>query len=323
MLAQRALGPKLKTSAVGFGCASISGESGGYGFGAMSDAAAIELLEGAYALGVRLFDTAPIYGFGDSERRLGMFLRANPGCRKDSVIVTKAGVDWDNSKSVRIDNRPETVRRMLDQSLTRLGIDRVDVYMIHWPDPNCDVERTMEALVRLQEEGVVVSLGASNFDESLIRRAKSVAALDVIQSPLSFLEAQARESLLPLCSEAMGFMSYGTLAKGVLAGTVKEGRRFESSDVRGRNTRLGAQLQSVRVELERYFESAESAMLTGTQLAVAWVLAQNGVSTALCGSKSLAQVAEVVQGAGVSLLPAVKAKLDTLSIQASARWKGN
>ena len=208
-LPKRRFGPRLETTVVGFGGGALSGESGGYGFGSISDRQSMDVLERAYELGIRLYDTAPIYGFGESERRLGDFFAAHPSFLKECVVVTKLGVDWDANRKVRVDNSPDKARFMLEASLKRLRMDRIDVYMIHWPDPSFAVERTMEALVRMQEEGLITSLAASNFDQDLIRRAESVGALDVIQSPFSVMESSAKETLLPVCGPQRGFMSYG------------------------------------------------------------------------------------------------------------------
>jgi aryl-alcohol dehydrogenase-like predicted oxidoreductase len=315
---KRAFGPHLETTVVGFGGGALSGDGGGYGFGSLSDHESMTVLEHAYELGIRLYDTAPIYGFGESERRLGDFFRAHPSFLKDVVLVTKLGVTWDEQKSVRVDNSPETTRRMLDASLKRLGVDRVDVYMIHWPDPRCPVERTMETLVRLKEEGCIGSLAASNFDQELVKRAETVAPLDILQAPFSLVEASARDSIFPMCGPKRGFMSYGTLAKGILAGTVTAARQFEASDFRARSDQTKRQLHAVQGELEEFFSVARGEGLTNSELAVAWALSFPKVSTALCGSKRVEQVDEVVRGAQISLRPEVKTALDRLAVRATA-----
>lgn len=322
MLPLRDFGPRLKTTTIGLGCGGLSGESGGYGFGAMSDTTAQRVLEKSYELGIRLFDTAPIYGFGESERRLGSFFRAHPTFLNDSVVVTKLGVDWDGSKNVRVDNSPEATRRMLGQSLERLGLSKVHVYMIHWPDASVPLERTMETLADLKSQGLFDSIGVSNFSTDMIKAAERIAPVDIIQAPFSFVSAGARETLLPFCGSAQrrGFMSYATLAKGILSGTVTEGRKFEASDVRARSNKTLMQLEAVRHELGEFRKIAKDLGMTGTQLATAWVLAHGEVATALCGAKSIEQVSEIADAAGALLEPAVRAKLDALSAAATSKF---
>lgn len=313
VLPQRPFGPNLKSTSVGFGGAALSGESGGYGFGAISEAESEALLFAAYEHGIRLFDTAPIYGFGESERRLGSFFKNHPSCLKDAVVVTKLGVDWDHKQSVFIDNSPEAAKRMLGQSLERLGVSRVDVYMIHWPDPKTEVERTMEALVRLQEEGLFTSIGASNFSPNLIERAEKVAPIDVLQSPMNLMEMAPAQELLPLCSKDRGFMSYATLAKGLLSGTVTHGRTFEASDVRSRSDGIQKRANLLNKEITEFLALAQELGVSGSVLATAWVLSHPGVSTALCGSRKISQVSEIVQAARLELSETNAAKLRQLS----------
>ena len=322
VLPLRQFGPRLKATTVGLGCGGLSGESGGYGFGSMTDGAAQRVLEKSYELGIRLFDTAPIYGFGESERRLGDFFRAHPSFLNDSVIVTKLGVDWDDSKNVRIDNSPEAARRMLGQSLERLGLSRVHVYMIHWPDLAVPVERTMETLADLKSQGMIGSIGVSNFSPEMIKQAEKIAPIDVIQAPFSFASASAKETLLPFCGKDLGrgFMSYATLAKGILAGTVTGDRKFEASDVRARSNKTLLQLEAIKDELAQFRQLAAESAMSVTQLATAWVLSHEPVSTALCGCKSIEQVAEVAGAADAGLRPSVKSKLDELSLAATTKF---
>lgn len=317
----RDLGPKLKTTAVGYGGGALSGEGGGYGFGDVSDAQAMEALEAAYQMGIRLFDTAPIYGFGLSEQRLGDFFRNNRGLRNHCQVVTKLGVDWDADQKVRIDNSKETVKRMLSQSLDRLRLDSVDVYMIHWPDQSTPIQETMEALVELQQEGLFVSIGVSNFSPEQIREAEQVSPVDVVQAHFSVLCGSAREELLPFCREdGRGFMSYGTLAKGILSGTVDSFREFGPKDVR--NQKIKAQYLALKPHVDAFQAIARRLGVTGSQLAAAWVLKNSGVSTALCGSKSLSQVHEIVHATEVDLDEVTFAQLNELSQLATPFFHG-
>lgn len=317
-LKTRALGKHLTTTVVGFGGGAVSGEGGGYGFGAISESQATEVLQAAYERGIRLFDTAPIYGFGLSEERMGLALAGNSAVRKNIVLVSKLGVTWDKDRKVTVDNSPECVRRMLEESLTRLKTNYLDVYMIHWPDPKTPVEKTMEALVKAKEEGLIRCIGASNFDTELLGRAQSVGAIDVLQSRFCALDETPKNTLFEACrTQGIGFMSYGTLAKGILAGTVKPGRAYDVSDFRGRGSQVQQQYEAVAKNVERFFGLARDLSMSPSQLAAAWVLSHPEVSVALCGSKSVAQVEEVCQAASVDFSAEVKKELDLLATAAT------
>lgn len=322
-LPRRKFGPKLEATVVGYGGGALSGPGGGYGFGDVSDAEAQSTLEAAFELGIRLFDTAPIYGFGVSESRLGDFFRRNSVARKDSVVVTKCGVDWDVNRKVSISNAPEIVKRMLGESLQRLKMSYVDVYMIHWPDNKTRIQDTMEAMARLQEEGLFTSIGVSNFTPEQIAEAETVAPIDVVQGPFSLVSASADGKLLPYCQESdKGFMSYATLAKGILSGTVHERRDFDSRDIRAQSDKILRQYRAVKSVAEEFFQIARSHSMTGSQLAVAWVLSRGAVSTALCGSKTLDQVREIVAASSLSLEADVLKRLDQLAQVATPLFDG-
>lgn len=319
MLQKRKLGPNLETTCVGFGGGSISGDGGGYGFGNVDEKEACEVLEHAFERGIRLFDTAPIYGMGNSEKRIGLALSKNKEIRKQMTIVTKLGVTWDSEKKVRIDNSPDVAWRMLEQSLKDLQTDYVDVFMIHWPDPNVAIEQTMEALLKMKEQGLIRATGASNFSAELVVRAQKTAPLDVLQGDYSLFDNKLGKELFPLCrNEKKGFMSYGTLAKGMLAGSMRKGRTFDANDYRAQAT--GFQKTALALEecIQEFEDIARTEVkVSPAQLAVAWVLSQPEVSVALCGSKNKTQIDEVVNGASVVIAENVREKLRTLSEKAT------
>lgn len=322
-LPRRKFGPRLEATVIGFGGGALSGPGGGYGFGEMTDAEAQRTLESAFELGIRLFDTAPIYGFGVSESRMGDFFERNSAARKSSVVVTKCGVDWDSNRKVSVSNAPETVKRMLGESLERLRMSHVDVYMIHWPDEKTRVQDTMEAMARLQEQGLFTSIGVSNFSPEQMAEAETVAPIDVVQGPFSLVSASADSELLPYCQKSgKGFMSYATLAKGILSGTVDEKRSFDSKDIRTQSDKTLRQYMAVKAVAEEFLQIACEHSMTGSQLAAAWVLSRGAVSTALCGSKTLDQVREIVAAASVSIDAPVLQRLDQLSKVATPLFDG-
>ncbi len=139
----------LNSSFLGFGGASLSGEGGGYGMGLVSEKEAETLIKLAVDSGINIFDTAPIYGFGLSEERLGKYLP------KNQFIISKGGVDWHENKRVNMSNDPKIISKMLHASLKRLNRDCIDLYMIHWPDPRVDITEPIKVLLKAKEDGKI------------------------------------------------------------------------------------------------------------------------------------------------------------------------
>lgn len=215
---------------IAFGGASISGEGGGYGFGDMTEDYANALITHAFDRGIKVFDSAPIYGYGLSEKRLGKALKT---VREDAFIISKSGVSWHDSKRVNMTNSPLETKKMLEQSLRDLDTDYIDLFMIHWPDKNVDIRRPMEVLSKAKNEGKIKHIGLCNtFDED-IDRALEVDQVEALQCQLNFFETEVVERLLvPYKDRKMSFMSWGTFDKGVLTGRVNKEKVFDKSDCR-------------------------------------------------------------------------------------------
>lgn len=208
-----------------FGGASLSGEGGGYGFGELSDNQAEKLIKTAFDLGIRLFDTAPIYGFGLSEVRLGKYLP------KDALVVSKSGVDWHSTKRVNMTNSAAVTEKMLHQSLKRLQRDQIFLYMIHWPNSQVDIRVPMEVLKKAQDQGKIKHIGLCNSFKSDIDKAQEIAKIEALQSELNLLNQKGFE-LLGNDWKNFFSMAWGTFDKGILTGRVSEKRSFSPEDCR-------------------------------------------------------------------------------------------
>lgn len=219
----------FKSKVLAFGGASLSGEGGGYGFGSMSEDQANNLVKNAFDQGFKIFDTAPIYGFGLSETRLG---RALKNFRDQVFIVSKSGVDWDHKKNVAIRNDPKTTKRMIEESLKRLDDDCIDLYMVHWPDPNIDIRRTLEVLTKAQSQNKIRHIGLCNTNLEELELAKEVAKIDVIQNQFNLFDYSSEELFNVLKKRQIKFMSWGTLDKGIITGSVTRTRKYDEDDVR-------------------------------------------------------------------------------------------
>ena len=213
-----------------FGGAAVSGVAGGYGFGDISYQDAIKLLHAAYEGGVRLFDSAPVYGFGESERRIGQAFRG----RDDVFLISKSGVTWNESKRIDMSNDPRLARKMLEQSLNNFGRNVIDLYMVHWPDAKVDIRRTLEVYLRSKEEGKIRHIGLCNTSPEELEKAQEVASIDYIQSEFNLFYREPPEIFSHL--EDATFMSWGTLDKGLLTRRVNRERElrkdYDFSDCR-------------------------------------------------------------------------------------------
>ncbi|MFZ8932844.1 MAG: aldo/keto reductase [Bacteriovoracaceae bacterium] len=213
-----------------FGGASLSGDSGGYGFGQISSKDSQQLLEFCYESSLRVFDTAPIYGFGESEETIGSFVK---GKREDCFLISKGGVSWHNSKRVNMTNEPKVIETMIHESLTRLNTDYIDLYMIHWPDERVDIRRALEVLVKAKEKEKIKHIGLCNTNLDDINKANELERIQFIQSELNYFnQAPYNDTKDYLQNEDVTFMSWGTLDKGILTKRAHKQRKYDSSDAR-------------------------------------------------------------------------------------------
>jgi len=284
----------FQVSEIGFGAASISGEGGGYGFGAITQSDAVDLVQLSIERGINLFDTAPVYGFGESERRLGEALK---GRREGLFVVTKSGIVWDDRKRIRIDNRPDVTIKMLEQSLRDLQMEFIDLCLVHWPDPKVDIRKPVEALARAQEQGKIGAIGLSNTNPEDYRKTSQIVRIEGFQSELNLFVNDPVDSLFPLVREdKVGFMSWGTLDKGILTGRVTESRQFDPFDVRRTAPWWKHADHTPRYRaMEQITPILKEVGHTGLELALGYNLGFDECSTALCGVRSPGQLETAVK----------------------------
>lgn len=292
---------QFHTCPLGFGGASLSGEGGGYGFGAITEDQAIALVREALDRGVKLFDTAPIYGFGLSEERIGKALK---GRREQAYLISKSGVSWHANQRVNMTNDPKTTQEMLEASLRRLDTDWIDLYMIHWPDEKVDIRRPMEVLARAKDQGKIGAIGLCNTFVDDLKKAQEIAPIEACQSQLNVFERQVTEELLPyLKKHGISFMSWGTLDKGILTKRVTRERRFDESDCRSWAPWWKALDHEARYKKLEVIQSwCEEQGLSLLELAIGFNLATEGCEMVLVGARNQSQL-EGVLGALRPLAP--------------------
>jgi myo-inositol catabolism protein IolS len=274
---------------IGFGGAAVSGEGGGYGFGDIQQQQAINLLLYAYEQGVTIFDTAPIYGFGESERRIG---EAFANCRDQVFIVSKSGVSWHESKRINMTNDPLVATKMLEESRQRLNSDYIDLYMIHWPDTSVDIRRPMEVLAKAQANGVIRHIGLSNTNADDLTAAMEIAPIEVIQQEHNIFAPPTSETLTALVQKFnISVMGYGTYDKGILTGRVTKGRKFDASDLRSWAPWWKKSNPDQRVERATQLRSAiKKEQVDPIAFSLAYSQLIRGVHTSLCGTRTKEQI---------------------------------
>ncbi|MDE2991183.1 MAG: aldo/keto reductase [Chloroflexota bacterium] len=312
--------PELRVSVVGFG----GWPMGGRFYGAAMDDEATSTIHAAIDYGINLFDTAAGYGFGHSEKLMGAALR---GRRDEVIVVTKFGIEHDPSvQANRLDARPATVRRSCECSLRNLGMDHVDVFLHHWPDPDTPIADTMGTCKELVDEGKVRFVGVSNYTPEKMAEAAAVLPMVANQVGYHMLDRRHAERRFPACEEhGVGVMAYGSLAHGVLAGQLTADTKLDEEDWRGTGYAFGLPLFRAdhlprNLEVVHQVRSlAQQVGLELPQLALRWVIENPTVSTALVGFRNPGEVATAVAAAEADVPAAVMQAADAATRAAYER----
>jgi aryl-alcohol dehydrogenase-like predicted oxidoreductase len=270
----------LRVSPVALGCWPISGMT----TLDVNDEDSLKTLHAAIDGGVNFFDTAYGYGFnGESERLIGRVLRDR---REEVVLATKCGLHWDAGERV-FDARPERIRRELDESLSRLGTDRVELLYLHTPDGKTPLTETAGAMREMITSGKVRSVGVSNFNVAQMEEFHAVCPITANQPPYNMLQRQIERDALPWCRErGISVVVYWPLLKGLLAGKLARDHVFPPEDGRHKYPQFqGEEYQKNQDFVDALREIAADAGKTVAQVAVNWTIHQPGVTAALCGAK--------------------------------------
>ena len=216
-LATRQLGNSdLKLTAIGFGAWAIGGGNWDFGWGPQDDRESVEAIVRALEGGVNWIDTAAIYGLGHSEEIVAKAL-AESG--KKPYVFTKCSMRWHEDRSIYRSLKKDSVREEVENSLRRLQLDAIDLYQIHWPDPDAEIEEGWETMARLKEEGKVRYIGVSNFNVEQMKRAQKIAPVTSLQPPYSLVNPEVEKEILPFCkANNIGVINYSPMASGLLTG---------------------------------------------------------------------------------------------------------
>jgi aryl-alcohol dehydrogenase-like predicted oxidoreductase len=268
----------------------------------------VATIHAALHQGINLIETAPVYGFGMSERILGIALE---GVRTQAVIATKTGLEWRGGTVYRNATRARIMQE-IENSLRRLRTDYIDIYQVHWPDPQVPVEETAEAMRLLFKQGKIRAIGVSNFSVAQMERFRQVAPLHVLQSPYNLFERAIEAEILPYCyANDIVTFGYSALCRGLLGGRLLPGTTFHSDDPRHndpkfRPPRFAQYLGAVR-ELDELAQRRFRRRVI--HLAMRWMLDQ-GIDVALWGGRQPNQLDAAPGVAGWSLSSANRALID-------------
>jgi len=283
-----AFGPTV--SAIGYGAMGIN-----LAYGPSDAEQGVETIQRAHQLGVTLFDTAELYGWGENEKVVG---RAVKDFRDEIVIATKFGF----TRSYGVDSRPEHIREVTENSLRYLGVDHIDILYQHRPDPNVPIEDVAGTVKDLIAEGKVKFLGLSEAGPQTVRRAHAVQPVTVLQTEYSLFERDV-EQLLPVTRElGIGFVAYSPLGRGFLTGAVKPAAEYDETDMRRNDARWQPGNYEKNIQaVQALIELADAKQATVSQLALAWLLAQGDDIVPIPGTRRQERLVENVGAADLVL----------------------
>ncbi len=273
----------------------------------------------ALELGINFFDTAQAYGFGLAERMLGEALQPylKKGLREEIVLATKGGLRMEGDELLR-DASPRWLRQGVEQSLVNLGVDSIDLYQVHWPDPNTPIEETAAALDQLVQEGKIRYVGVSNYDVTHMQAFEKVRKLDSLQPPYSLFRREIEHTILPYTRQHdIGVLVYGALAHGLLAGAFKKHSTFAADDWRSKSPIFQGELfQRNLAIVELLKRLADQERMSVAQLAIAWALAQPGIDVAIVGARTPEQLAQTAQAGDIHLSQATQQEIERIMREA-------
>ena len=289
-------GPSL--SEIGFGAWAIGGPWE-YGWGLVDDKKSIEAIHRAIELGINWIDTSAVYGLGHSEEVVARALKEK---RKDVFLATKCGMVWDDSRRMKIHASPKSIIKEIDDSLKRLQIDYIDLYQIHWHDPETPVEDSWGTLVRLKEEGKARYIGVCNYDVPLLEKCKAIAPVQSLQPPYSLLRRQIEKDILPYCMKnEIGVVAYSPMQAGLLSGKF-DFNKLAPDDWRRNSKYFQEPYLSKAINfVEKMRPIAEKYKKTVGQIAVAWVLNHPPITSAIVGARTIEQVEGNIGASGFTL----------------------
>jgi aryl-alcohol dehydrogenase-like predicted oxidoreductase len=302
----------MTISRIGFGAWAVGGGGYRFGWGDQSDRDSIAAIHRGLELGLNWIDTAAVYGLGRSERVVGEALQ---DLEQRPYVFTKASRVADAGGTIVGNLTRASIRREVEASLERLRVDTIDLYQLHQPIPEEDIEEGWQTLVELREEGLVRHVGVSNFNVEQLRRIQSIAPVETLQPPYSLLAREVENDILPFCQQhGIGVIAYSPMASGLLTGTMTPERvaALPGDDWRSRDVRFrGPQLARGLDLAERLGRVGQRHGVSAGAVAVAWVLQRSGVAGAIVGFRQPVQIDTILGADSLELHADEIAEIET------------
>lgn len=292
MLTRKLGNSDLHITPIGFGAWAIGGGDWAFGWGKQDDADSIACIHAALDAGINWIDTAAIYGLGHSEEVVAKSLS---GMKQKPYVFTKCARVWDANRQIGKCLKRESIRRECEASLKRLQVEKIDLYQVHWPEPDEDVEEGWAAVKELQTEGKVRWIGVSNFSVSQLQRAQKIAPITSNQPPYSLVRPESEAEILPYAlQQNIGIIAYSPMGSGMLTGTMTRERiaQFPSDDWRRNSIHFQEPRLTRNLQIADEVKSlARKHGKTAAEVAIAWVLANTAVTGAIVGARKPEQIA--------------------------------
>jgi aryl-alcohol dehydrogenase-like predicted oxidoreductase len=292
----------LQITVIGLGAWAIGGGEWVGGWGSQDDQESIAAINRALDLGINWIDTAPAYGLGRSEQVLAQALK---GRADRPYIFTKCAIRWRDDRSLYNSLTAASVREEVENSLRRLQIDVIDLYQIHWPDPEHEIEEAWSTMADLQREGKLRYIGVSNFSVEQMRRMQAIAPITSLQPPYSLVKPQVEDEILPFCREQqIGVIVYSPMMSGLLTGNMTRERieQMPDDDWRKRDPEFQEPRLSQNLHLVEVLRSiGERHGRSPGEVAIAWTLRHPAVTGAIVGARRPSQIEGTIGAADFRL----------------------
>jgi aryl-alcohol dehydrogenase-like predicted oxidoreductase len=294
----------LHITRVGFGAWATGGGGWAFAWGAQDDHDSIAAIHAALDRGVNWIDTAAVYGLGHSEE---VVAKALAGRANRPYIFTKCARTWTAERQITKSLKSDSIRRECEASLRRLQVEVIDLYQIHWPEPDEDIEEGWTTMARLKDEGKVRWIGVSNFNAEQMERIRKIAPITSLQPPYSLVNRTAEESILPYAgANNIGVIVYSPMGSGLLTGAMTRERiaALPSDDWRTRNPRFQEPQLSRNLQLAELLRAiGQRHGRTAGEVAIAWTLANPNITAAIVGARNAGQVQGTFAAAELELPP--------------------
>jgi aryl-alcohol dehydrogenase-like predicted oxidoreductase len=319
MVTKRLGNSDLFITPIGFGAWAIGGAGWEFAWGAQDDSDSIAAIHEALDAGVNWIDTAAVYGLGHSEEVVARVLE---GMNNRPYVFTKCSMVWDEHREIGHSLKAESIRRECEASLRRLRVEAIDLYQVHWPDPDEDIEEGWATLAALKQEGKVRHIGVSNFNVAQMKRAQAIAPITSLQPRYSLLHREIEADVLPFAAqENIGVIAYSPMASGLLTGAMTRERvaGLPANDWRKRHPDFQEPQLSRNLRLVRLLRTiGKRRGYTPAEVAVAWVLHSPAVTGAIVGARRPDQVRGVLGAAEFRLSPSELAEVEAFFAKEAA-----